>query len=135
MTLKTLTNSTRAREVGVEQHILDTAKRWHRVVQRAVDQKAAPVRAEVNHGRWIAPCPDCNGGAEMVDPTAPIFFCMNCGNRAIGGAYRRVEFPPSAVVADIEELLSDRPEQHKNWVPGEDQATLVAENVAHGVRG
>jgi len=135
MGLKTLTSQTDARRVGVEQHILNTAARWRHAVQRAVDREAAPVAARVNHGRWIAECPACAGGAEMVDPAEPILFCMNCGNRDIGGAYRAVAFPGPAMMAAIEELLADRPEQHKNWEPGEDAAVLVAENVAHGMGG
>lgn len=50
-----------------------------------------PVKAVLDFGRWIARC-EC-GGAEAVDPSDPIFFCVSCGNYRNSGRLRRVEFP------------------------------------------
>jgi hypothetical protein len=50
------------------------------------------VYAEINAGRWIAKCPDCNG-AEAVDPDERVFYCLSCGNERVGGKHRKVVFP------------------------------------------
>ncbi len=41
--------------------------------------------------RWVAMC-EC-GGAEVVDPNEPVFFCCSCGNAKVGGLWRPVNFP------------------------------------------
>lgn len=64
-----------------------------------------PVLAEVNYGRWIARC-EC-GGAEMVDPDEPIFYCFSCGNGNTRGRPRAVTFPDN--IEEIERLLLERP--------------------------
>jgi hypothetical protein len=67
-----------------------------------------PVYAEINAGRWIARCPDCNG-AEAVNPQDkhPKFFCFSCGNERISGKYRRVIFPEDW--QEIEKEILKRP--------------------------
>lgn len=50
-----------------------------------------PVNAIVNGGRWVARC-EC-GAQENVEPTDPIFFCHECGNKCVGGKSRPVIFP------------------------------------------
>ncbi len=63
------------------------------------------VQAEIEFGQWIAHC-SC-GGAEMVDPAEPIFYCFGCGNRENGGLLRPVIFP--AERETIEQLILERP--------------------------
>jgi len=62
-----------------------------------------PVRARIDHGRWIADC-ECKG-AEYVDPDEPIFFCLSCLNVNHGGKLRPVVFPPVKVRKKIETEL------------------------------
>lgn len=64
-----------------------------------------PVKAEVNHGQWVARC-EC-GGVESVDQNEPIFYCFNCGNRRVAGRPRAVVFPLD--VEEIERVLLERP--------------------------
>jgi len=66
-----------------------------------------PVTAEVNHGQWMAFC-EC-GGAEAVDADEPLFYCFNCGNRAVKGRPRPVLFPSQQEREEIERLLLERP--------------------------
>jgi len=63
-----------------------------------------PIYAIVNTGRWIAEC-EC-GGAEIVEPDDPIFFCFSCGNSCVKGAVRPVVFPENR--EEIEHLLLKR---------------------------
>ena len=105
---------------------------WHRErLAEAGDVARAwpcdlPVVAQVNHGRWIASCPNCQGPM----PTHPewgIGCCGDCG--CIAG---RVVFP--AQVEAIETLLLQRPlRKTQNWLPSESVTDLMAENEAHGV--
>jgi hypothetical protein len=61
-----------------------------------------PVYARIDYGRWIADC-EC-GGAEMVDPNEPIFFCLSCGNKVTSGRARKVEFPKDRVKIETETM-------------------------------
>jgi hypothetical protein len=70
--------------------------------------KGKPVAAEINFGRWIARCPDCNG-AEDVDPNEPIFYCFSCGNFSNNGRPRSVIFPPTKERKAIEAEILKRP--------------------------
>jgi NMD protein affecting ribosome stability and mRNA decay len=86
---------------------------------------AAPVAATINHGRLIAECPDCRG-AEMVWRERPLLLCHSCGNRAIGGKWRRVALPGD--LPAIEAELSGRGDAAtRNWLPGETPAELRRE--------
>lgn len=64
-----------------------------------------PVYASINTGRWIAEC-EC-GGAEIVEPSDPIFFCFSCGNACVEHAARPVIFPEN--MDELEHLLLKRP--------------------------
>jgi hypothetical protein len=109
--------------------VAQKAKRHGRSIGRA-DESQGKVPAYVNHGRWVADCPDCNG-AELVTPNEPM-MCDACFNEGNGGAYRAVVFPRSQ--REIEAQLAIRPEpEHRNWAPGETVAQLRAENAEHGI--
>lgn len=70
------------------------------------------VEAIVDFGRWIAKC-EC-GGAEIVDPDTPEFFCYSCGNVDNKGRTRPVVFPKE--FSEIEsELISRKDAKWKCW--------------------
>lgn len=91
----------------------------------AVDPEAT-IHAYVNHGRWIAECPDCRN-AQLACRTDKRFLCNECGNIAVGGLWRPVEWP--ANVQAVENLLENRPLVNQNWAPGEDMEILAIENL------
>jgi len=98
----------------------------HHVPDQGVDDKSPPLKAYVNHGRWVAKC-EC-GGCELVWEEG-LFFCMSCLNGAHGHKVRRVVFPRSR--KRIEGLLAQRPVINRNWKPNETLAALEDENKAH----
>jgi hypothetical protein len=107
---------------------------WHRrdvAREPIVPKQVAPgqaIQVYVNHGRWIAECPDCRG-AQVAARSDPRFFCVDCLNAWCGGRWVRLVWPPDA--SDIEALLLKRETHHRNWSPGESVNDLLAENVAH----
>lgn len=103
--------------------------RWHLIEAGAVVMEwpyDAPLAARVNHGRWIADCPNCAGGA-LTHPEWRLACCGECGC-----VMTHVVFPPD--LDQIAALLlrrATRPLQ--NWAPPETVADLARENTAHGV--
>ena len=97
------------------------------------------VLAEVNHGRWIANCPNPGcGGALVVTEADPIFLCTDCASEDNGGRPYRVVFPSARAKADIERELLKRPLQagrarSRNWLPGETVTDLKAEAKRYGL--
>lgn len=111
------------------------------------------VEAEINHGRWIAICPDC-GGAEYVSPYEQIFYCFSCGNAANLGYGRPVKFPinrKAIEAAVLERPVTERrgtnkierallatpvlPMLSRSWKPGETVSDLrmqAAETIRRG---
>ena len=83
----------------------------------------SPVYAYVNHGRWVADCPSCNG-AELVSENQE-FLCGTCGRVS------PAVWPDT--VTQIEATLNQRPEPNRNWNPGETVGMLTAENFENGV--
>jgi hypothetical protein len=81
------------------------------------------VEVRANHGRWIVLCPVC-GGAELASETVHRFVCIDCG----AGPFETV-WPADR--EQIEAVLMDRPEENRNWFPGETVDELVAENEEH----
>jgi len=86
------------------------ARRGLRIDMEA--DKAHPVYAEIDHGRWLAVCDVC-GGAEYVDPQEPIFFCQACGNARFEGRVRHVVFPRAR--RRIERELLKKPVNERQW--------------------
>lgn len=74
------------------------------------EAKKNTVKARIDFGRWLADCPDC-GGAELVDPDEPFFYCFSCGNRGLKGDARLVIFPGN--IEEIEAVLEQRPVNDK----------------------
>lgn len=90
----------------------------------------SPLLVYLNHGRWIAECPDCHG-AQLACWTDHRFMCNECGNVTVGGLWRATVWPADR--AGIEAVCSQRPEINQNWLPGETVAALKAESAAHGL--
>lgn len=91
----------------------------------------ATVEARIEHARWIADCPSCNG-AENVTLDDPVFLCLGCGNEWIEGQFATVRFPEEGLRAQVEEVLFERKYAHlRNWLPFETVDQLRAENAAH----
>ena len=89
---------------------------------------ATAIQAYVNHGRWIAECPDCRN-AQLACKTDPRFLCNECGNVAVGKLWRQVVFPPN--VNGIENQLTNRPLENQNWSPGESRMSLAVDNLVN----
>lgn len=107
---------------------------WHRrdvsrdpIVPKQMAQGQA-VEVYVNHGRWIAECPDCHG-AQVASRTDARFFCVDCLNAWCGGKWLRIAWPRDTDA--IESVLLRRETHHRNWTPEESVTDLVAENAAH----
>ena len=90
------------------------------------------IEARVNHGRWVAECPEplC-GFAVVADATAPLLLCGQCGK-----GWYTVVFPLEKTA--IEVLLLRRPRvagrpSTRNWLPGETVAMLALENARRGI--
>jgi len=84
------------------------------------------LNAYVNHSRWVADCPVCNGGL-AVNPDMPSGCCLDCGT------VYTIRFPtdPDAV----ERTLCERPNlTNRNWQPGETVDKLISENIIHSVQ-
>lgn len=90
-----------------------------------VGSSAIAVEVVVNHGRWIAECPDCSG-AQLTSPEDRRFMCVSCANVAVDGRWRPVKWPKAHV--EIGGMLDVRPRDVANWLPGETVAQLREEN-------
>ena len=102
------------------------------------------VKAFVNHGRWIANCPNCKG-AEIVHEGAP-FICYSEYMQLLGRdpdiiaremerarrnqAIFEVEFPKNK--SEIDDVLNRRKEENRNWT-NESIDELRKENIDNGV--
>lgn len=89
--------------------------------------------AYVNDGRWVVDCPACSS-AQLAAHSDRRFFCTECHNAAIGGAWRAVRWPPANQLNAVEAELELRPERNRHWRPGQSVDDLRAENEAHGHR-
>ena len=104
------------------------------------------VYAYLNHGRWIAGCPVCNGalavepgrvawdlyednGVPTISMTdGSVFVCFDCRTD-----HGELQWPTPAQFDAITSSVSVRPIPNRNWMPGETVATLRAENIEHGL--
>ena len=101
------------------------------IIKRMSDTapRATPAIARVNISRWLADCPNGDGGCLMVEFGHP-FMCPYCCNADIGGQWRKVSWPSARGL--IERILMRRPvPANRNWTPGESLEQLRAENRAH----
>ncbi|GAA1283687.1 hypothetical protein [Streptomyces javensis] len=80
-----------------------------------VDLGGPALFAQINHGRWIAVCDQCNS-AQLVSPEDPRFYCVEC----LTPAWRRVRFPDDP--AAVERELLGLPVRERNWWNPDDDA-------------
>lgn len=98
-----------------------------------------PMQAFINKGRWLVQCdlrhpqrPVCNS-AEFAHRDDRRFFCSDCGNAAVEGAWRPVVWPKLA--DEIERLLEVRDSRDaQTWNPLIAVGTLAAQNEAARLR-
>lgn len=99
-----------------------------------LDNVSGTIMAQVNHGRWVIPCPACNA-AQMCSRQYPYYLCDNCGSPDNNGQWRHVVYPDER--DEIEAVLLDRVALHpelaptRNWTPGETVDDLRRENAEH----
>jgi hypothetical protein len=91
-----------------------------------------PLYAHVNHGRWLVECddPGCRD-AQFASESDPRFFCVNCHNRATGGAWRPVVWAGDP--GQVERDLAARPEEARNWYPSDGKGNPLGKAPAWGV--
>ena len=79
----------------------------------------------INHGRWVADCPECNGGIACWDEN-PRGCCLSCGH-----VYKVKWQPPDERAAACRALGERADRRHWNWEPhrGETVERLHTENV------
>lgn len=85
------------------------------------DPEGKPVASFVDFGRWIAQC-EC-GGAEAIDPDAPFFYCLCCGNPENEGKPRPVILPEDWQA--IERELLRRPVRMRGGRNAYERATMA----------
>lgn len=84
-----------------------------------------PARLHISRDYWIAECPNVPCGYAIVAcHDILIMFCPNHGEFDI-------EWPEDW--QEIEKVLDKRPENNRNWLPGETVDDLKQENRSHGV--
>lgn len=127
--------------IDAKEHFKTDAKKRHQEwnlyrgkhLKRMVKEEylgMAPIRAEINHSRWIANCPWCNG-AEFVFIDEPRFYCNSCDNDG-QDKYVRVILPTNR--QGIENALNKRPRlENRNWRYQETIADLNRENRERGI--
>jgi hypothetical protein len=89
------------------------------------------VVAFVNLSRWVAECPECEGGiACWVDN--PTGCCLDCGHE-----FAVIFPPPDVYAAGVAVLLRRQREKNRNWRPDEETVErLQTENdLCEGVLG
>jgi hypothetical protein len=92
--------------------------KWH--------QAKGELIAHVSAGRWVADCPECNGGCLLLFGTQDT-ACYDCG-----AIYSRVHWPEEDEIQKAEMTLSLRPPENQNWHPNsEPREILRMENKAH----
>lgn len=86
-----------------------------------------PAVAIVNHGSWKAICPDpgCPGAEDIWREGPYLFYCCTCGNRAVGGHWRRLVVPPSFEAVEVPLLKLPRTQQHWHPEAGNDVVPLA----------
>lgn len=98
-----------------------------------VDTQAPRAIAWIDHGRWLAMCPDAGcrppggttPGIEYVEPGEP-FWCCACANVSVGHRWHVIAWPRKR--AAIEASLLRRPYPHqRTWLPTETLADIAKE--------
>lgn len=72
------------------------------------------VYPQINHGRWVADCPECSS-AQIVTPADPRLFCVEC----LSGWFQ-LTFPADPLAA--EQAVKGLPVREQNWWHPDDDA-------------
>lgn len=89
-------------------------KQQRRLPRRSGTVLGVSVYPQINHGRWVADCPECSS-AQIVTPADPRMFCVEC----LSGWFV-LAFPPDVPAA--EESVADLPVRDQNWWHPDDRA-------------
>jgi len=125
---KITTMADKAKEFGAKS-AADFLKRMaiatkHKIVDGAATGK--PVDAQIDFSRWIGRC-EC-GGAEIIDPDYPYFYCFSCGNKSNKGKLRPVTFPVDYKIIETE-LLTREDMRWKCWDKSQSIEELKVESA------
>ena len=91
--------------------------------QKNVFEITEPVKAYINHGRWVIDC-ECNGGG-LTSPDFKLSCCFDCGRR-----YLNIVFPKNARQVEAT-LLKRKLHTQRNW-NGETVKLLKIETKENG---
>lgn len=93
-----------------------------RTVANVTDARATELTCYVNHGRWVADCPNCNAGIAAW-PKNPLLYCAECAT-----VYSS-KFPAAQTIARATDALAARSPHNRNWYPQRELTTdLEKEN-------
>lgn len=81
---------------------------------------------EVNNGRWITKCPECNAGVTTFR-LATEARCFGCG-----AVFMDVKWPSN--IDEVEHLLLRRFPKNRHWLPHETAQDLRDQNKVLGVK-
>lgn len=130
MTLRDASFQGRVRGVPVAASV--PAQFWQAPVAAnfgAATSLESPLKVYLNHGRWIAECPDCHG-AQLACQEDPRFMCNECANVVVGNLWRALEWPTNRPA--IESAVDGRQAKNQNWLPGQGIDDLNRESLVRG---
>lgn len=116
-------------------------ERWWQMLARVIEDRTGRTvelktdkrkpAAYINHNRWVADCPECNGGIDC-SPDLPKGCCLDCGLVYV------LDFPSKREREEAEAVLSERRQPaNRNWDrhKGEKVDRLKTENRLLEPRG
>jgi len=86
--------------------------------------------AYMNHGRWVADCPEECSFSALAKIATPYIDCPEHGRHSAIFPIGREEIEAELNKRPVDKVLGAK---HANWRPGETLADLRAENEAHGI--
>ena len=99
---------------------------------KKIDNFKRKISAEVNDGRWVGRCTnEACGGAQIVSPNDPRFFCTYCHNVDGDGEWLEVHFPEDW--KEKEKILDRRPVRNQHMKAWETVEDLRQENRVRGL--
>lgn len=96
-------------------------------IEPHLDEQGREVVPYINHSRWVADCPACNGGMSCWDRN-PYTCCLNCGRMF------KVAWKPPKTRAEIVRFLAGQDPNRRNWNAhkGETLENVVLEAAVNG---
>ena len=101
----------------------ERVERVARTERRRLRESTETLVPYVNHGRWVANCPEpaCNGGI-AIDPEMGFAACLDCCT-----TFTRFAFLQDPLKVDA--ALAERREVNRNWLPTETVQGLTNETA------